>query len=1124
MRKKQTFFRITLALFLAAALSVPLFLVGRAVWNEEQAVHIDPREIEPSTLIVGTHLIHLSALNDSIYEVAERSAEESGQNGVYYKSELAAGAWFDISSANSLEDITTAGSPVEDSVIAALFFTHHTKSDGVTYDLRTNLAVDIRDIYNPYDLEAMEELFPLKNHYDLLRETQAGSKAGKAKIERIAFFFSTVVINETTIELDTQLASLQVYAGVLREYGGGSAEQQVVQEVMDAVDAGRRAAVFSIVEEALAAYLEELSTVSDTEDAEGNTSEGSMPDTNLQSAVSDSLNNVRASKIECEGTMLSEGPTVTTRVRYTLSNSLIQHAKERNHSSCDADVEQLVALNHIADGVLFDKDAELALLDGSLIPQATSVYTGALRRGKTANYDAAVAQNAATVLLNSIIEENTSLLNSYRNELEFFISAKTERQGTADATAFLEERLALTQGWYGGLPSDAFQAQASSTVDSHIEYLTQCLRSLELAAGGNELDALIAQKDELEQEMMSCLDKNDLEGAKALEEQIAAASAQIEQIAHDTAAQINSLNEQIGDLSEQLSAAQASGDGDLAGALEEQIGALKGEIAQISAAMGEGSLGAQVSELKKDALAAIQDGDAGAAVEYVETLGDLLGLDYGIVFPALQDLHRTMAREKNLNGNTDFDGALSAIEDAILNHEDAYAAAMRAEHTASGLAQIAEDFFAQEDGLLKPGSGLFGSGLAGTGGAGVGGGRTGTGGAGAGAAGAGAGESGTSGAGTGAGGAGTGSGGAGAGTGAGSSGIGGGGTGGSLQIPGSGRGASVGDYISLDGTGGAGTGSGGTGAGTGGAGTGTGGEGSGTGGAGAGTGGGGAETGGAGTGTDGAGAGTGGAGAGTGGEGAGTGGAGTGTGGEGSGTGGAGAGTGGAGAGTGGAGAGTGGAGAGTGGTGAGTGGEGTGTGGAGAGTGGAGTDSLFSTGGVSGGNSGIGAGGSLSSETVNQAVSLIALQMYYIETGNQDALTLLSSFSQQQASRGNPLIFLRFNDAGREYLPLSALSAYTGMRCVWNRTLNLGTLARGAVYYGFTAYSDLVKRSRLETGSDRMTQTAKFQNGVIHIFEEYTYQEFGVEAIYLSGSNYGVLCSKAYLEEALSLFAAFLE
>lgn len=912
--------RIVLVAVLVVALTLSGVLLSSAVWDETTAVHVDPAAMEPSTLVVGTHLIHLSALTDSIYTVAKRSAEDSGQLNLYYRSELAGGAWFDITSATTLADITTAGSPVGEEVIAALFFTHHTKSDGVTYDLRTGLAVDPRDIYTPYDLEALEELFPLKLQYDLLRETQSDSKVGRAKIARVAEFFSTSVITDLTIRSDTELAALQVYYDVLNAGGAGADEKNAVQSVMDAVDAGRRATVYGIVEEALATYLEELSVVKDTADEEGTVSEGAMPDTNLQSAVSDSLNNIRAAKTSCEGRMLAPGVTVGTSVRYTFSRALTDHAAAQNHAACDEDVKNLLNLEHILAGVFSDRAAELALLDEVLIPQATAVYTGGLTAGVSGDYSAALAQNAADVLLRSIARENGSLLNSYRNELEFFLTAKLQRQSTAEGGTYLDGRLALAQGYYALVPDDPFREGAAATVDSHIEYLTRQRRTLELSAGGNEIDALITQKSDLQREMMACLDDNDLTGAKALEDKIAEVDAKLQGLAGESLSALADLNRQQEQLVGQLEEARAAGDETAAAELEGRLGSLKGQIANLNAGMAEGTLGARVAGLKSDVLAGIEAGDGAAALAGIEALAGLLSQDYGVVFPALKDLYTAMSRARELDGSKVFDQALNAVETAILNHADGYRAALRTDLTADDLERLSQAFFAARTG---GGGGLFDTG-AGTETRPT------------------AGEE----------------------------------TQRPAETPGSGAGASV--------------------------------------------------------------------------------------------------------------------------------------------------CDLLTPADGGQGGGGRVG-GGSLSAFSGDPAIQLAALEMYYVETGSAEAAALLATLSQQELNLGNPLIFARVDDAGREYLPLTALRAYTGMRYVWNRNLSLGTLARGADYYGFTAYSDQVRRSQSDADAETMTLPTQFQGGVVHVCEAYTAQAFEVEAIYLSGTNRGVLCDPVLLEQALLLFATYL-
>ena len=882
MKKRRSLLKRALALTAAVVLAFSAYWAASAVFSEEEAVHITPSEIEDSTLIVGTHLIHLSALSDSIYEIAQKSAEESGQSSMYYKSELANGAWFDITSASSLEDITTGGTPVEDSVIEALFFTHHTRSDGVTYDLRTGQAVDPRDIYDPYDLESMEELYPLKLQYDLIRESQSGSEAGQQKINRIADFFQTEVTNETTQQLEQQMDALQAYYNVLEENGGGQQEKAKVQEVLDALDASRRVQVFTILDTELNSYMQELSTMEDSvtegEDGSTSTEAASAVDTELLSAVSDSLNNVRTSQIEYEGKMLAEGTTTASRTEYQLSSRLVTDAEAGNHSACDSDVAQLISLDNILSDIIADQEAENAILDDLLIPSSTDVYTQALFAGVNAEYTAAQAQNSASVVLDGIARNNTSLLNSYRNELEFFLTARTNRMGSEEGVAYIDERLALTEGWSPSVPEDAFQSGADSSISDHIEFLTQLRRQLELAAGGNEADALIAEKASLQEQMMECLDGNDLAGAQALEDQIAEIDSQ---------------------------------------------------LAEMDVSDVEGTLGSQVANARKAGLDALENGDADTLLDSVNTLGSLMELDPAAAFPAAQELHSAIAAEQALNNATAYDGAMAALETAILENADAYNAAVSAQLTADQLLALLQQLMA-ESGLTNTGTG------------------SGTGGSGSSSSSGGAGGSGTGGAGSGS--------------------------------------------SSGSGSSGAGSSSGG-----------------------------------------------------------------------------------------------------------------------------GAGSGSIGS-----GSGSGGGLLGAVDSESAGAA--LAALQLYYDQTKSDAALTLLSSLSLNEASLGNPLVYLRVNDGGQEYVPVNAVSELTNLRYVWNSNLSTATLARGSEYYVFTLFSDAVQRGRDESSLEYMTQAAKSQNGVIQIHESYAEENFSIGALYLTGTQYGVAYSEEMYQTAQDLLAALLD
>lgn len=845
-------------------------LYAQGFWDDSRAVHIKPGEIEDSTLAIGTHLIHLSALNDSIYEIAEKSAEESGQNQIFYKSELGGGAWFDISSASSLSDIALGGAPVTDEEMEALFFTHHTKSDKVTYDLRTGEAVNIFDIRDPYDLESMEELSPLKLYYDQLIAIQEESDT----IKRIDRFWQTPVSGsegpQKVRDSEEDLYGLQGYLDVLNETGADSREAGKVTSVMEAVDAARRYAVFEILEYELEKYLnEELGQPAPSppagdgdEDTEGEAGDGagsaSLEDIGqeLLSAVSESLSNVKSALITYEGKMLSEGQTVMSMAEYQCSNDLVTHAKAPDHAACGRDVEKLLLLDNILSDVISDRPKELALLEEALLGAATDAYLAALGQGESAEYRAQAANNAPQALLNRFIDEGAGEVNTRRGELEFLIEAECLRLDAASGIGFLDERLSMAGGFAAAIPSDAFKPGAADSVDAHIEYLANKRRLLELASGGNLMDELNAEKDGLQAQRLSALDKNDLAGAKALAEKISGIEGEIRSLEAESAARMGALQDQV-------SALESAGD--LGGAA-----AAKAELASLEKGLSDGSLGSLITQLKRDALDAIAAGRNGLgssgeaesggisvdsgngdgtetaanallAQDAVDALSGLLPAAPKLVLPAMQEVYNALL----LNGGGQ--DLIDRLEQAILDNP----AALRDNLSASALRALVDSF-----------------------------------------------------------------------------------------------------------------------------------------------------------------------------------------------------------------------------------------------------------------------GGGAVS--------KLLAVELYYQETGSRDALQMVSALAQKEAGKGNPMVFERIQDSAGEYLPLTAIQAATGWRYVWEKNAALGVLARGRDYYGFTLYSARVVRDSDEERTELMDRMAKNKAG-IHIPEEYADQSFGVQAYYLSGTALGCACDGEIMDEARELLALLL-
>lgn len=694
----------------AAVLLLPALLFGRlyaqGFWDESRAVHIKAREIESSTLAIGTHLIHLSALTDSLYEIAEQSAEDSGQDQIYYKSELGGDTWFNISNATSLADITTDGVPVTDETMEELYFEYHTKSDQLTYDLRTGQVVNIFDITDPYDLESLEELSPLKLQYDQIRETQ-GENDTTARIDEI---WATPVEEGDTVQAQDQtLSALQAYLQVLSDNNGGSEEIGVVSGVMEAVDAARRYEVFTALEPVLSDYLDELGagdTVTIPNGDEGDI-EMLSTDPELMSAVAESLGNVQNALITYGGKMLTEGDTVMSQTEYQFSNTLISDAESGSHSSCDQDVQDLLLLEHIQDDVIADRPQELALLENTLLPHATSAYRQVLNQGETAEYRAETAKQSAQVLLDRLIDENAATISSRRGELEFFIEAKCSRIDPAAGITFIDQRLELAaDSFSSAIPEDAFAESCQESVDAHIEYLTAKRRTLELASGGNAMDELTAQKEDLQTQRLSALDKNDLAGAKALEEQIAAVEEEIRALESEMSAQISNAQSQVQSLEQQLAADPENSD------LKSQLSAAKAELSNLENSLSDGTLGAMAAQLKQDALDGLAEGTSegkNTAENAVNALSGLLSTDPKLVLPAMQEIYNELL----LSGGDE--SLIDTIEQAILDNPNA----LRDDLSAPALKQLAEDYFDETGSASGSSAGSTsgsGTGLLGTGG------------------------------------------------------------------------------------------------------------------------------------------------------------------------------------------------------------------------------------------------------------------------------------------------------------------------------------------------------------------------------------------------------------------------
>lgn len=465
------------ALSLAVLLIAGLFTRGRtlyAVFDETTAVHVNPDDIEECTLIIGTHLIYLGALNEKLYEIAVSSASDSGQGKTYYKSELSAGAWYQIDGASSIRDIKKEEGKADKSVIAALFFTYHTKSDGITYDLRTNRPVEMYNIISPYDLVHLPELQALANAYSTLKEGIGGT----AKTENLPLleeFFKTDTKSAAAENYDVALQQISRYkTRLLRdadddedsgESGGAAAQSgftvksqaEILDKVIEKLDDGRRYLVFLQAADLLEALADDLAD----SDSGANLLDAV---TKCQTETADSLEACAGNRMKLNDTdsqtgteaggsgAFSEEPesSIMTQMEEELLRAVLEAVSGQDDAGCLQALLSLTCLYNIMDGSGLMPVEELKFLAEVLIPRAQKVY-----------------------------EENPTDIR--RGELDFYEKAREQLAGQEDA-------------------------------------------------GEEELRDLCSQKELLKEQYLSALDKEELDGAVRLEAEMAKLNREIEKL------------------------------------------------------------------------------------------------------------------------------------------------------------------------------------------------------------------------------------------------------------------------------------------------------------------------------------------------------------------------------------------------------------------------------------------------------------------------------------------------------------------------------------------------------------------------------------------------------------------
>ena len=558
-----------------------------------RSVHVSDSSIENSTLVIGSHLIHINGMTDKLYELAQGSANEFNQSKIYYKSELADGKWFEITSASSIADITSSGTPVSKSVIEALDFTHLTNSQGVTTDLRTGNTVSAYNIEDPYDLRVMEELEPIKVQYQILQGIKDPSDSDKEYMTMITDFFATNISSSGNMQ-DVAINGLETYKGSVIARKMPATWVSAVDTVIEQTDAQRRVDSLTLLSEALDILLskasnqelseeqkkaqEEKNSDSDSE-SESSSSTDLIVNSDVVAAIGDAKKNVEDGIAEYSAKLLEEGTTTAGKMRYQYSKELENCGMAYNNIGCDIATEKLVDLDNILNGNVADLESELNLLQSELVGEAYKAYMAKLAEGAGSDYRQAVSEGAAQAVKAKYLTDQKTATNAARLEYQAMLEEQFKRMTSTATQSYLLQLLDAVPGIKATVPSDEAKSYQLETVEEYRAWLRKELADVvQNDADSSTLGKLQIEKEELEKARQAALDQNDLAEEKRLTAQMEAKQADINA---ETKKLVDILNSPNSSESDKASALAGLGGGNAASVLNELADSIASDIREL---------------------------------------------------------------------------------------------------------------------------------------------------------------------------------------------------------------------------------------------------------------------------------------------------------------------------------------------------------------------------------------------------------------------------------------------------------------------------------------------------------------------------------------------------------------
>lgn len=611
MNKKKNIILIIAVVVIAAIILVPNF-IARAIINDEELVHIKDNQVENSTLIIGTHLIHISAMTDEIYEIAKNSQSESNQTEMYYKSELSDGNWYAITNAAGIKDIMQEGTPVKTSEIEQLGVRYYTKSDRLTYDLKTGEVVCIFNIDDPYNLAENKDLESIATQKEQLESKTNKNKSDKYYLDLLDKFSNEKI--ETLTDYDSTINNLWNYYKDVADSNPDIADS--ITAIMKKVDASRRDEIYATISDDLLQQLLEDASLENAEDSEINTN------SEIISAIGEAIQEVEKSRAEYKAQKLEAGDSVLSQTENEIIQNIASSLEQNDTQSANEYLKQYTALKNVESEVTKDIEQEKNILSQILIPKTKERIESLLKQGESDEYKEAKEEGKSQTALQQLKKQQLNEISQAFAELEYNVSSLSSRMELSEAEQNFEDTLDYMTGLNGIIKGQDIKKDIEDIINNYMNNIKNDLLDYE-SGGTNELDSLLAKKKELQLEKQRALDKNDLELAKEVDKEL----EEINQKINEQEEYLNSIinSDTVSDISKAKAREQLSGK----------------------------TMAGNIENYKTEGLDAISDKDYDLVWQDISAIEAILSFSPETAKNALKEIFQKLAAELYLNDDLD---------------------------------------------------------------------------------------------------------------------------------------------------------------------------------------------------------------------------------------------------------------------------------------------------------------------------------------------------------------------------------------------------------------------------------------------------------------------------------------